>query len=111
MAAKVRARRHSISSPLELEASKLPLTTQQIDAQVIISRKRPADNTSPDLGHVEKRPALADILPEDEQLPSGEFYEFLSVTLYLDIAGTIYLFSYKFLQSQCNGQERMFVNG
>ncbi len=76
MSAKMRARRHSISSPLELEVSK-PLAGQ-IDAQVIISRKRPADNTISDLDHVEKRPALADIftvnekLEGNEELPSGE---------------------------------------
>ncbi|XP_064394361.1 Friend leukemia integration 1 transcription factor-like [Halichondria panicea] len=76
MAAKVRTRRHSISSPLELEVTK-HMESQQIDAQVNVSlfnRKRPANDTSSELNHVPKRPALADRnepKPTDsEELPS-----------------------------------------
>ena len=78
MATKVRTRRHSISSPLELEVTK-HMESQQIDAQVnvaLFSRKRPANDTSSELNHVQKRPALADRsepkLTDSEELPSGE---------------------------------------
>lgn len=77
-----RVRRHSISSPLELDVAKRT-DAQQIDAQVevsLISRKRQANDSSSELNHVSKRPALVDRNNpteekpvESEELPVGEF--------------------------------------